>query len=110
MSQLFAFFCGSLFLMSIWQHGLYSRVTLSHSRKGYSEVVWRQTTNNFITAIENALHFFGGVPSHLDGNIELSHSFDHQLNDCWHEVQNQLSHTLNRYQFLKLSRNRPDHR
>lgn len=41
------------------------RVILSHSRKGYSEVVWRQTTDNFIAAIENAFHYFGGVPKRL---------------------------------------------
>jgi transposase len=41
------------------------RVILSHSRKGYSEVVWRQTTDNFIAAIENAFYYFGGVPKRL---------------------------------------------
>lgn len=41
------------------------RVILSHSRKGYSEVVWRQTTDNFIAALENAFHYFGGVPKRL---------------------------------------------
>ena len=41
------------------------RIVLSHSRKAYSEVVYRQTTDNFITAIENAFHYFGGVPKRL---------------------------------------------
>lgn len=41
------------------------RVVLSHSRKAYSEVVYRQTTDNFIAAIENAFHYFGGVPKRL---------------------------------------------
>lgn len=41
------------------------RVVLSCSRKGYSEVVWRQTTDNFVAAIENAFHYFGGVPKRL---------------------------------------------
>lgn len=41
------------------------RIVLSHSRKAYSEVVWRQTTDNFIAAIENAFHYFGGVPKRL---------------------------------------------
>jgi transposase len=41
------------------------RIVLSQSRKAYSEVVWRQTTDNFIAAIENALHYFGGVPKIL---------------------------------------------
>ena len=41
------------------------RIVLSCSRKAYSEVVWRQTTDNFIAAIENALHCFGGCPKRL---------------------------------------------
>jgi transposase len=38
------------------------RVVLSHSRKGYSEVVWRQTTECFIRCLENSYRHFGGVP------------------------------------------------
>jgi transposase len=38
------------------------RVVLSHSRKGYSEAVDAQTTENFIRALENAFHAFGGAP------------------------------------------------
>lgn len=34
------------------------RVVLSHSRKAYSEVVDRQTTENFIRCLENAFHHF----------------------------------------------------
>jgi transposase len=41
------------------------RIVLSCSRKAYSEVVWRQTSDNFIAAIENAFHYFGGVPRRL---------------------------------------------
>ena len=41
------------------------RLVLSCSRKAYSEVVYRQTTDNFISAIENAFHYFGGVPRRL---------------------------------------------
>ena len=41
------------------------RLALSCSRKAYSEVVYRQTTDNFISAIENAFHYFGGVPRRL---------------------------------------------
>ena len=37
------------------------RVVLSHSRKGYSEAVWQQTTENFIRCLENAFRAFGGV-------------------------------------------------
>jgi transposase len=40
----------------------YFRVILSHSRKGYSEVVWRQTTECFIRCLENSFRYFGGVP------------------------------------------------
>src|SRR5262245_15341035 len=38
------------------------RCVLSHSRKAYSEVVWRQTTESFIRCLENAFRHFGGVP------------------------------------------------
>ena len=41
------------------------RVVLSHSRKGYGEVVWRQTTESFIRCLENAFRYFGGVPRTL---------------------------------------------
>lgn len=41
------------------------RVTLSNSRKSYSEVVWKQTTENFIRCIENAFRSFGGVTKTL---------------------------------------------
>jgi hypothetical protein len=40
-------------------------LVLSHSRKGYSEVVWRQTTESFIRCLENAFRSFGGVPKTL---------------------------------------------
>lgn len=41
------------------------RIVLSHSRKAYSEVVWRQTTEAFLAAMENAFRHFGGVPRTL---------------------------------------------
>ena len=37
------------------------RAVLSHSRKGYSEVVWHQNTETFLRCIENAFRYFGGV-------------------------------------------------
>ena len=37
------------------------RLVLSHSRKGYTEAFWRQTTENFIRGIENAFWHWGGV-------------------------------------------------
>lgn len=41
------------------------RIVLSHSRKAYSEVVWNQSTENFIRCLENAFRFFGGVTQTL---------------------------------------------
>ncbi len=41
------------------------RIVLSHSRKAYSEVVYRQTTEDFIRCLENAFWYFGGVPRTL---------------------------------------------
>ena len=41
------------------------RFILSHSRKDYSESVYRQTTDNFIACLENAFHYFGGVPKRV---------------------------------------------
>jgi len=38
------------------------RIVLSHSRKGYSEAVYRQTAETFIRCLENAFSHFGGVP------------------------------------------------
>ncbi len=38
---------------------------LSFSRKGYSEVVWRQSSDAFIACLENAFHHFRGVPKRL---------------------------------------------
>lgn len=37
------------------------RVVLSFSRKAYSEVVYHQTTENFLRCLENAFWYFGGV-------------------------------------------------
>ena len=42
------------------------RAVLSHSRKGYSEVVLRQDTETFLRVIENAVRHFGGVPRLLN--------------------------------------------
>ncbi len=41
------------------------RITLSHSRKSYSEPIWQQTTENFIRSLENSFRAFGGVPKTL---------------------------------------------
>jgi transposase len=41
------------------------RIVLSHSRKGYSEAVLRQSTEDFLRCLENAFWHFGGVPQRL---------------------------------------------
>ncbi len=41
------------------------RIVLSHSRKGYSEATFTQTTDDFLRALENAFTHFGGVPKTL---------------------------------------------
>lgn len=41
------------------------RITLSHSRKAYSEPTFTQTTDDFLFALENAFAHFGGVPKTL---------------------------------------------
>jgi transposase len=41
------------------------RIVLSHSRKAYSEVTFRQTTDDFLGALTNAFEHFGGVPQTL---------------------------------------------
>ena len=41
------------------------RVVLSHSRKGYCEAVYRQTTVDFLRCLEGGFRHFGGVPRRL---------------------------------------------
>lgn len=41
------------------------RFVLSHSRKGYSEATYRQTTEDFLRCMENAFWALGGVPKVL---------------------------------------------
>ena len=41
------------------------RLVLSHSRKGYTEAFWQQTTENFIRGIENAFRHWGGAVATL---------------------------------------------
>ncbi|HXF53037.1 MAG TPA: IS21 family transposase [Hyphomicrobiaceae bacterium] len=61
------------------------RIVLSHSRKGYSEAVYRQTTEEFLRCLENALYHFGGVPKtlvldNLKAGVEQPDWFDPELN------------------------------
>ena len=41
------------------------RIVLSHSRKGYTEAVWRQRTEDFIRCLENSFRSWGGAPKTL---------------------------------------------
>jgi len=41
------------------------RCVLSHSRKGYTEAVFKQDTESFIRALENAFWTLGGVPQRV---------------------------------------------
>lgn len=61
------------------------RCVLSHSRKAYSEVVWRQTSESFIRCLENAFRHFGGVTAtvvidNLKAGVLQAHWFDPELN------------------------------
>ncbi len=61
------------------------RIVLSHSRKGYSEVSFRQTTDDFLSALENAFRHFGGVPQtivvdNLKAAVQHPDWYDPELN------------------------------
>jgi transposase len=61
------------------------RIVLSHSRKAYSEAVWKQTTENFIRCLENAFWAFGGVTKtivldNLRAAVTKADWFDPELN------------------------------
>lgn len=61
------------------------RVTLSNSRKSYSEAIWRQTTESFIRCVENAFRAFGGstktlVIDNLKAAVKNADWFDPDLN------------------------------
>jgi transposase len=61
------------------------RIILSHSRKGYSEAVYRQTTEEFIRCLENGFAHFGGaprilVPDNLKAGVLVPDWFDPELN------------------------------
>jgi len=61
------------------------RVVLSHSRKAYSEAVYRQTTDEFIRCIENAFRHFGGAPrrlvlDNLTAAVKKADWYDPELN------------------------------
>jgi transposase len=61
------------------------RIILSHSRKGYSEAILRETTESFIRCLENAFRAFGGVPAtlvldNLKAAVQNPDWFDPDLN------------------------------
>lgn len=61
------------------------RVILSHSRRGYSEAVFTQSTADFIQCLENAFEHFGGVPrtlviDNLKAGVLKADWFDPELN------------------------------
>jgi transposase len=60
------------------------RVVLSCSRKGYSEVVFRQRTEEFLACLESAFWHFGGVPrtvviDNLKAAVKNADWFDPEL-------------------------------
>jgi transposase len=61
------------------------RVVLSCSRRGFSKVVLRQTTDEFLAALEDAFWHFGGVPKtivldNLKAAVTKADWFDPELN------------------------------
>jgi hypothetical protein len=61
------------------------RIVLSHSRKGYSEAVCRQTTDDFLRCLEGAFRHFGGVPrrlvlDNLKAAVKQADWFDPEIN------------------------------
>ena len=61
------------------------RAVLSHSRKAYSEVVWRQTSESFLRCLENAFRHFGGVTAtvvidNLRAGVLQADWYDPELN------------------------------
>ena len=61
------------------------RGVLGCSRKGYSEAVWRQTTESFIRCLENSFRHMGGVPAtvvidNLKAGVLRADWFDPELN------------------------------
>jgi transposase len=61
------------------------RAVLSHSRKAYSQVVWRQTSESFLRCLENAFRYFGGVTAtvvidNLKAGVIQADWYDPELN------------------------------
>ncbi len=61
------------------------RITLSFSRKGYSEVTFAQSADCFLRSLENAFRTFGGVPEvvvidNLKAGVLKADVYDPQIN------------------------------
>jgi len=61
------------------------RITLSYSRKGYSEVTLTQESDSFLRSLENAFRTFGGAPEvvvidNLKAGVLRADVYDPQLN------------------------------
>ena len=61
------------------------RIVLGHSRKAYSESVFRQTTDGFLQCLENAFWDWGGVPrtiviDNLKASVSQADWYDPELN------------------------------
>lgn len=61
------------------------RITLSYSRKSYSEAVKNQSCESFLRCLENAFRYFGGVPQrlctdNLKAAVIKAHWYDPDLN------------------------------
>jgi transposase len=61
------------------------RIVLSHCRKGYSQAVFRQSTDDFLRCLENAFAHFGGVPrtlviDNLRAAVSRADWFDPEIN------------------------------
>ena len=61
------------------------RLVLSHSRKGYSEALWRQSTESFLRCLENSFRTVRGVPrtlviDNLRAAVSRSDWFDPEIN------------------------------
>lgn len=59
-----------------WRRAHLFRGVLSHSRKGYSEAVWQQTSKSFIRCLQNAFRRFGGVTATVVINYVARHIID----------------------------------
>lgn len=75
------------------------RVTLSHSRKAYTEAVPHQDTECFLRAIENAFRHFGGTPKtvridNLKAGVKKADWYDPEINPKLGEFANHYGTTI----------------